>query len=221
MPFHGRSWDVFLARRGVADGRRRRSSARPPGRTGTEIMRELFGPLERRRGVGARAREGGRLPRALRAGVPRDRRASRHSRAPRAASGIRLACATAGDADEHRVRARRPRHGRRVRRRCRRARRQARQARAGPVPARRAARRRRRASTALVFEDAPLGIEGARRAGMHAVADHVGRARRRARRGRARASRRSPTYRDLAPRERSSTLARRADARVRRHLKLP
>ena len=44
MPYHERSWDVFLARHGAAtvgiDFFRRTA-----GRTGTEVMRELLGPL--------------------------------------------------------------------------------------------------------------------------------------------------------------------------------
>jgi len=44
MPYHGHSWGVFLERRGVAyEGDTfLRATA---GRTGTEIMRELFGPM--------------------------------------------------------------------------------------------------------------------------------------------------------------------------------
>ena len=44
MPFHERSWDVFLTRRGVptvGEDFFRRTA----GRTGVEVMRELFGPL--------------------------------------------------------------------------------------------------------------------------------------------------------------------------------
>jgi beta-phosphoglucomutase-like phosphatase (HAD superfamily) len=44
MPFHERSWDVFLARRGVPTVRED-FFRRTAGRTGVEVMRELFGPL--------------------------------------------------------------------------------------------------------------------------------------------------------------------------------
>jgi beta-phosphoglucomutase-like phosphatase (HAD superfamily) len=44
MPFHTRSWEVFLARRG-APGVDEEFFQRTAGRTGIEVMRELFGSL--------------------------------------------------------------------------------------------------------------------------------------------------------------------------------
>ena len=45
MPWHGRSWEAFFARHDLpyeGEGFLRRTA----GRTGTEIMRELFGPMD-------------------------------------------------------------------------------------------------------------------------------------------------------------------------------
>ena len=140
MRFHERSWDVFLTRRGVptvGEDFFRRTA----GRTGVEVMRELFDSLIRGRRACAGAREGGDLSRAVQAGIPRDRRfqgvrarGSRGGRAPRVRDGRRPG--------QHRVRPRRARDGRLLRRRRRRARRRARQARARSLPARREAHRR-------------------------------------------------------------------------------
>src|SRR4030042_1780806 len=44
MPCHERSWDVFLTRRGVPTVGKD-FFRRTAGRTGVEVMRELFGPL--------------------------------------------------------------------------------------------------------------------------------------------------------------------------------
>ena len=44
MPYHGKSWELFLVRRGVpyeGEAFLRRTA----GRTGVELMRELFGPM--------------------------------------------------------------------------------------------------------------------------------------------------------------------------------
>ncbi len=167
MRCHERSWDVFLARRDVptvgADFFRRTA-----GRTGTEVMRELFGPLtddEAREHV----REKEAIYRELFAAEFREIAGFTAFARTARALGVRLACATAGDADNiafavgglglvgffdatvgaHDV------------------------ARGKPEPdlfLLAAARIGARPAECLVFEDAPLGIEGARRAGMRAVA---------------------------------------------------
>ena len=89
MRFHERSWDVFLTRRGVPTVGEDffRQHGRTHGRRGD--ARAVRSAVGRRRAC-VRAREGGHLPRALRAGVPRDRRASRRSRGTRR----RPACAS-------------------------------------------------------------------------------------------------------------------------------
>ena len=84
MPLHGRSWRRSSAARHRLRGRGVPARDRRPHRHRDHAR--AVRPDERRRGVGAGAREGGRLPRALRAGVPRDRGLPRHSRAPRAAT---------------------------------------------------------------------------------------------------------------------------------------
>ena len=166
MPFHGKSWEVFLTRHGIAyDGEAfLRASA---GRTGVEMMRELFGPMSDER-AWSLVHEKEVAYRELFRPVFREIDGFRaFARAARAA-GIRIACATAGDANNiafalaglgmegefdalagaHDVKRGKPAPDLFL----------LAAERAGAEPA-----------DCIVFEDAPLGIEGARRAGMLAV----------------------------------------------------
>jgi beta-phosphoglucomutase-like phosphatase (HAD superfamily) len=167
MPFHERSWDVFLARRGVPTVREN-FFRRTAGRTGVEVMRELFGPLSDD-DAHAMVREKEAIYRELFA--PEFREIAGFTAFARAAkaAGVRVACATAGDPDNiafavgglrmhgffdaavgaHDVARGKPEPDLFL----------LAAARIGVAPAQ-----------CLVFEDAPLGIEGARRAGMRAVA---------------------------------------------------
>jgi len=166
MPFHGRSWQVFLERRGVAydgEGFLRRTA----GRTGTEIMRELFGPMSDE-AAWSLVHEKEDAYRELFRPAFREIAGFRDFARRARAEGVRIACATAGDAKNiafaleglgmagefdalagaHDV------------------------ARGKPEPdlfLLAAARLGVDPAGCVVFEDAPLGIEGARRAGMHAV----------------------------------------------------
>lgn len=167
MRCHERSWDVFLARRGVpAAGED--FFRRTAGRTGTEVMRELLGALTDDEAHAA-VREKEAIYRELFAAEFREIAGFTAFARAAKALGVRLACATAGDADNiafalsglglagffdaavgaHDVARGKPEPdlfllaAERI----------------GVAPAR-----------CLVFEDAPLGIEGARRAGMQAVA---------------------------------------------------
>ena len=166
MPFHGRSWETFLARHGLAyEGDAfLRSTA---GRTGAEIMHELFGPMSDER-AWALVHEKEEVYRELFARAFAEIAGFRAFARAARRDGIGIACATAGDAkniafalaglgmaDEF-------------------------DALAGAHDVKRGkpepdlfllAARRLGADPAdcIVFEDAPLGIEGARRAGMHAV----------------------------------------------------
>jgi HAD superfamily hydrolase (TIGR01549 family) len=167
MPFHTRSWEVFLGRRGastVPEDFFRRTA----GRTGVEVMRELF-PALSDEDAHALVREKEAIYRDLFA--PRFQEIAGFSAFARAAkaAGVRVACATAGDPDNirfalgglgmrdffdaavgaHDVARGKPEPDLFLLAALR----------LGVPPAR-----------CLVFEDAPLGIEGARRAGMHAVA---------------------------------------------------
>ena len=167
MPWHGRSWKVFLERRGLAYGGEA-FLRRTAGRTGTELMRELFGPMDDAR-AWALVHEKESVYRELFAPSFREIAGFREFARRAQADGIRLACATAGDADNiafalrhlgmehafdgvaggHDVR-----HGK-------------------PAPDLFLLAARRIGvdpAECIVFEDAPLGIEGARRAGMHCVA---------------------------------------------------
>ena len=167
MPFHERSWDVFLARRGVP-GAGEDFFRRTAGRTGVEVMRELFGPLSHS-DAHAFVREKESIYRELFAPEFREIAGFRAFAREAKAAGVRLACATAGDPDNiafalgglamqdffaaavgaHDV------------------------ARGKPEPdlfLLAAARIGAAPRDCLVFEDAPLGIEAARRAGMRAVA---------------------------------------------------
>ena len=166
MPFHGSSWEAFLVRRGMPyDGERfLRSTA---GRTGVEIMRELFGPMSDA-AAWALVHEKEDVYRELFRPVFREIDGFRAFARAARGEGIRIGCATAGDANNiafaleglgmagefdalcgaHDVERGKPHPdlfllaARRV----------------GADPA-----------SCIVFEDAPLGIEGARRAGMRAV----------------------------------------------------
>ncbi len=167
MRFHERSWDVFLARRGVptvGEDFFRRTA----GRTGVEVMRELLGPLSDR-DAHAFVGEKESIYRELFA--PEFREIAGFTAFARAAkaAGVRVACATAGDPDniafalaglqlqeffDAAVGAHDVERGK-------------------PEPdlfLLAAARMNSPPAECLVFEDAPLGIEAARRAGMRAVA---------------------------------------------------
>ena len=167
MPFHGESWRVFLERRGVAYGGEAflRQSA---GRTGVELMRELFGAMSDE-AAWALVHEKEDVYRELFRPAFREVPGFRtFARAARAA-GIRIACATAGDARNIAFAL----DGLGMAGEC--------DATAGAHDVARgkprpdlfllaAARIDADPAACVVFEDAPLGIEGARRAGMRAVA---------------------------------------------------
>ncbi|MEO8486772.1 MAG: HAD-IA family hydrolase [Betaproteobacteria bacterium] len=167
MPWHGRSWEAFLVRHGIVyEGETfLRATA---GRTGTEIMRELFGPMSDD-AAWALVHEKEDVYRELFAPAFREIQGFRVFAREARRDGIRIACATAGDAKNiafaleglgmagefdalagaHDVRRGKPEPDLFL----------LAAARLGVDPA-----------DAIVFEDAPLGIEGARRAGMLAVA---------------------------------------------------
>ena len=132
-------------------------------------MRELFGPLSDA-DAHAFVREKESIYRELFAPEFREIAGFKAFAREAKAAGVRLACATAGDPDNIAFALGGLAMQRFLRRGRRRARRRPRQAGAGPLPARGGAHRRRRRRDCLVFEDAPLGIEAARRAGMRAVA---------------------------------------------------
>lgn len=167
MRYHERSWDVFLSRRGVATAGED-FFRRTAGRTGVEVMRELFGPLSDT-DAHAFVHEKESIYRELFRPVFREIEGFKTFARDAKTAGVRLACATAGDPDNiafalgglemeaffdaavgaHDV------------------------ARGKPEPdlfLLAAKRVGARPSQCLVFEDAPLGIEAARRAGMRAVA---------------------------------------------------
>jgi beta-phosphoglucomutase-like phosphatase (HAD superfamily) len=167
MPFHTRSWEVFLARRGmptVGEDFFRRTA----GRTGIEVMRELFGPLTDD-DAHAMTREKEAIYRELFA--PEFREVAGFTAFARAAkvAGVRLACATAGDPDNIRFAV----GGLRLQGFFDAAVGAHDVARGKPEPdlfLLAADRVGVAPAHCLVFEDAPLGIEAARRAGMRAVA---------------------------------------------------
>jgi beta-phosphoglucomutase-like phosphatase (HAD superfamily) len=167
MPSHNRSWEVFLARHGRAFDDRD-FFHRTAGRTGSELMRELFGPIS-----DTRARELVEEKEIVYREIfgPMFRQVAGFTAFARAAkaAGIALGCATAGDAGNiafalhhlgmdgffaavaggHEV------------------------AQGKPAPELfllAASRMNVDPDDCVVFEDAPLGIEGARRAGMLALA---------------------------------------------------
>jgi beta-phosphoglucomutase-like phosphatase (HAD superfamily) len=167
MPWHGKSWEVFFARHGLHyEGEAfLRGSA---GRTGLELMRELFGPLSDAE-AWAHVHEKEALYRALFRPVFSEIAGFRDFARRAKAVGIRVGCATAGDADniafamhglgmasefDALVGAQDVAHGK-------------------PEPDLFLLAAQRMGAVprdCIVFEDAPLGIEAARRAGMSAIA---------------------------------------------------
>ena len=166
MPFHGKSWEAFFARHGVRyEGEAfLRATA---GRTGTEIMRERFGPMSDE-AAWALVHEKEDVYRELFRPVFREIEGFRAFARRARAEGVKVACATAGDAKniafalaglgmEGEFDALAGAHD---------------VARGKPEPdlfLLAAQRMGADPARCIVFEDAPLGIEGARRAGMHAV----------------------------------------------------
>ena len=165
MPYHDRSWKIFLARRNAA-APGEDFVARTAGRSGVEVMRELFGKLSDK-DAHALVGEKEAIYRTLFGAEFREVTGfTVFARAARA-GGVRLACATAGDPDniafaldglglqgffDAMVGAFDVKRGK-----------------PDPEIFLLAAERLGAApSECLVFEDAPLGIEGARRAGMRA-----------------------------------------------------
>jgi len=167
MPFHGKSWEAFLVRRGVpyeGDAFLRGTA----GRTGVEIMRELFGPMSDE-AAWSLVHEKEDVYRELFRPVFREIEGFREFARRARAEGVKVACATAGDAKniafalaglgmEGEFDALAGAHD---------------VARGKPEPDLFLLAARRMGADpgrCIVFEDAPLGIEGARRAGMRAVA---------------------------------------------------
>ena len=167
MPWHGRAWQVFVERHGLAyggDAFLRRTA----GRTGVELMRELFGPLDDA-GAWTLVQEKEAVYRELFEPSFREIAGFRQFARRAKADGIPLACATAGDADNIAFALRNlgmedafdaVAGGHEV-------------SRGKPAPdlfLLAAGRIGVDPAACIVFEDAPLGVEGARRAGMHCVA---------------------------------------------------
>src|SRR5450755_2240618 len=167
MPWHGKSWEVFFARHDLAYGGEA-YLRRTAGRTGVELMREQFGPLSDADAC-AYVHEKEAIYRELFRPVFREIAGFREFARRANAAAIRMACATAGDSDniafamsglgmasefEALVGAQDVAHGK-------------------PAPdlfLLAAQRMGVAPCECIVFEDAPLGIEAARRAGMLAVA---------------------------------------------------
>jgi HAD superfamily hydrolase (TIGR01509 family) len=167
MPWHGKSWEVFFARHGRAYAGESflRGSA---GRTAVELMRELFGPLSDN-DAWALVHEKETIYRDLFRPVFSEIRGFRDFARRAKAAGVSIACATAGDAENIAfamqglgmgsefaalVGAQDVAHGK-------------------PAPdlfLLAATRMGVAPADCIVFEDAPLGIEAARRAGMSAIA---------------------------------------------------
>ena len=168
MPFHARSWIEFARRHGLSI-EVNELLRRTTGRTGAECMTELFGrPIEHEQ-AWTLVREKETIYRELFAPVFREVAGFSRFSAAAAARGLRLGVGTAGD--QHNI-AFAFSH-----------------LRMDPLPSAvvggdeglpgkpepaiflEAARRLGLApQECIVFEDAPFGIEAARRAGMHAVA---------------------------------------------------
>ena len=167
MPWHGKSWEVFFARHDLAYGGEA-YLRRTAGRTGAELMREQFGPLSDA-DAWAYVHEKEAIYRELFRPVFREIAGFREFARRANAAAIRMACATAGDSDniafamsglgmasefEALVGAQDVAHGK-------------------PAPDLFLLAAQRMVvvpGECIVFEDAPLGIEAARRAGMLAVA---------------------------------------------------
>jgi beta-phosphoglucomutase-like phosphatase (HAD superfamily) len=168
MPFHARSWEVFAQRHGVKMDLRE-LMRRTTGRTGTECMGELFGRLMSHSEALPLVQEKEQIYRELFAPVFTEIRGFKAFEAQARALGLKIAVGTAGDSHNvafalsHLKMERAPQAiirgdmglpGK-------------------PEPAifLEAARSVNcPAENAIVFEDAPLGIEASRRAGMRAVA---------------------------------------------------
>jgi beta-phosphoglucomutase-like phosphatase (HAD superfamily) len=97
MPWHGKSWEVFFARHGRAYAGESflRGSA---GRTGVELMRELFGPLSDT-DAWALVHEKEAIYRDLFRPVFSEIAGFRDFARRAKAAGVGIGCATAGDAD--------------------------------------------------------------------------------------------------------------------------
>lgn len=167
MPWHGRSWEVFLTRHGVkyeGEAFLRRTA----GRTGMELMKEIFVPLDDAAGR-ALVEEKEALYRELFRPVFREIPGFREFARQARALGIRLACATAGDATNIAFAL----DGLDMAQGFDAATCADDVARGKPEPdlfLLAAERMRVEPRECIVFEDARAGIEAARRAGMKAVA---------------------------------------------------
>ncbi|MEO5699976.1 MAG: HAD family phosphatase [Casimicrobiaceae bacterium] len=166
MPSHAQSWKVFADRHGL-DGVDDAFVRRTAGRTAVEVMRELFDPISDAEAL-ALSHQKEQVYRDLFAAEFREVAGFAVFARAAKAHGVRLACATAGDADniafaleglgmadffDAAVGAGDVARGK-------------------PAPdlfLLAASRIGVAPESCLVFEDAPLGIEGARRAGMRAV----------------------------------------------------
>lgn len=212
MGSHGRAWDLFLERHGLPPGGEAflRATA---GRTAAEVIGELLGPMSQA-AAWALSQQKEDIYRELFAPVFAEIPGFRDFARAARREGIRIACATAGDqgnidfalgglgmASEfdavtgaHDVKRGKPEPDLFL----------LAASRLGVDPAH-----------AIVFEDAVLGIEGARRAGMHAVAMASGEKPERL--GGAHVLCTLRHYRDVAPRqiiERSIDLANRQAGRA-------
>jgi beta-phosphoglucomutase-like phosphatase (HAD superfamily) len=168
MPYHAQSWALFAAKHGVHMDLPE-LMRRTTGRTGTECMGELFGRVMSAQEALPLVKEKEQMYRDLFAPVFSEVRGFKAFEAAARGLGLKIAVGTAGDlhnvqfalshlklaqAPDAVIRGDMGLPGK-------------------PEPAifLEAARAvSARASTAIVFEDAPLGIEAARRAGMRAVA---------------------------------------------------
>jgi beta-phosphoglucomutase-like phosphatase (HAD superfamily) len=168
MPFHAKSWDVFAQRHGIKMDLPE-LMRRTTGRTGTECMGELFGRVMSYDEALPLVKEKEQIYRDLFAPVFAEVRGFKAFEAAARALGLKITVGTAGDihnvefalshlklpqAPQAVIRGDMGLPGK-------------------PEPAifLEAARAvNTPASSAIVFEDAPLGIEAARRAGMRAVA---------------------------------------------------
>jgi beta-phosphoglucomutase-like phosphatase (HAD superfamily) len=168
MPYHAQSWALFAAKHGVHMDLPE-LMRRTTGRTGTECMGELFGRVMSAQEALPLVKEKEQMYRDLFAPVFSEVRGFKAFEAAARGLGLKIAVGTAGDlhnvqfalshlklaqAPDAVIRGDMGLPGK-------------------PEPAIFLEASRAvsaRASTAIVFEDAPLGIEAARRAGMRAVA---------------------------------------------------